>query len=347
MTDLSKQADTLGYSAKVPNDPEKTFLHNQRIGLLKFKDKSFDKDFIYWLLRAEHYQKFVAGSATGATVKHSSPSRIRAFKFKAPTSNVLRKKIAKTLSNYDDLIENNLKRIKLLEESARLTYEEWFVRFRIDGKKLEIDAESGLPFGWEKRKLVSLCVNFTDGTHDSPNQVDGIDSYYLITGKHLASNQIDFSTAYKISESDFLKISKRSGLRRNDILFSNIGTLGHVAMVGKFIEFSCKNVFIFRPLKDVNCYLFEFLKYEQNKNNFIAQSSGSTQKFISLQFMRSFETALAPVTILHEFNKVVSGMYAQIDNLQDQNQLLKEARDILLPRLMTGMIDTDDMDIAV
>jgi len=332
----------VGGTGDVKISPEQSWITNLSI-VLEVDHKKADKYFLMNLLsQSSLKERFDSGSAQ-SQITIDSLSNLKISLPPLPTQ----QKIAKILSNYDDLIENNLKRIKLLEESARLTYEEWFLRFRIDGKKLDIDPETSLPFGWEKRKLVSLCENFTDGTHDSPKQTDETDSYYLITGKHLADNKIDFSTAYKISESDFLNISKRSGLRKNDILFSNIGTLGYVAMVGKFIEFSCKNVFIFRPLKDVNCYLFEFLKYEQNKNNFIAQSSGAAQKFISLQFMRSFETAVAPITTLHEFNKIVSDTYLQIDNLQYQNQLLKEARDILLPRLMTGMIDTDDIGIAV
>jgi len=347
MTDLSKQADTLGFSAKVPNDNTKVFLHNQRIGLLQFKDDTFSHEFLYWLMRAEHYQKFVAGSSTGATVKHTSPTKIRAFKFKAPSNDIVRKKIAKILSNYDDLIENNLKRIKLLEESARLTYEEWFLRFRIDGEKLEVDSETGLPLGWEKKKFISLCKNFTDGTHDSPKAIEADNSYYLITGKHLANNEINFSTAYKISEDDHLKIMKRSGLQNRDILFSNIGTLGQVAMVNEFIDFSCKNVFIFRALENTECFLFEFLKYEPNKENFIAQSSGSTQKFISLQYMRQFKTVIAPNDFLYKFNENIKPIYNELDNLRKQNQLLKEARDILLPRLMTGMIDVEDMEITL
>ena len=71
---------------------------------------------------------------------------------------ITQQKIAKILSNYDDLIENNLKRIKLLEESARLTFEEWFLRYRIKDKKLNIDQTSGLPFNWKKIKGRKCCI---------------------------------------------------------------------------------------------------------------------------------------------------------------------------------------------
>ena len=71
MTDLSKMADTLGFSAKIPRDSSKKYLHNQRIGLVELINNTFDLDFIYWLLRTESYQRYIAGSAIGATVKHT------------------------------------------------------------------------------------------------------------------------------------------------------------------------------------------------------------------------------------------------------------------------------------
>jgi type I restriction enzyme S subunit len=76
MTDLSKIGDTLGYSAKVPTD-NKNYLHNQRIGLLIYKNNDFDKEYIYWLLRTKHYQKSIVNSSTGSTVRHTSPKRIQ------------------------------------------------------------------------------------------------------------------------------------------------------------------------------------------------------------------------------------------------------------------------------
>lgn len=160
MTDLSKQADTLGYSAKIPKYKSRIYLHNQRIGLVRLTDESYDINYIYWLMRTADYQRFIAGSATGATVKHTSPSKIGAYKFKAPKNKHIQRRIASILSAYDDLIENNLKRIKLLEELAQRTYEEWFVKFRINGEQLPVDEKTGLPVGWERLSLENCINNF-------------------------------------------------------------------------------------------------------------------------------------------------------------------------------------------
>lgn len=76
MTDLSKETDTLGYSALVPDNPERIYLHNQRIGLVQFTNSSLPKDYVYWFLRSFDYHMRIVGSASGSTVKHTSPGRI-------------------------------------------------------------------------------------------------------------------------------------------------------------------------------------------------------------------------------------------------------------------------------
>jgi type I restriction enzyme S subunit len=84
MTDLSKEGDTLGYSAKIPPHNDIKYLHNQRLGLLQLKEDKVDLNFIYWVLRTNTYQQFIVSSATGTTVRHTSPTRIGDYLFKAP-----------------------------------------------------------------------------------------------------------------------------------------------------------------------------------------------------------------------------------------------------------------------
>lgn len=352
MTDLSKQADTLGFSARVPNDNTKVFLHNQRIGLLQFKNSTFSSEFLYWLMRAEHYQKFVAGSATGATVKHTSPTKIRAFKFHAPSDNIVRKKIAKILSNYDDLIENNLKRIKLIEESARLTYEEWFIRFKIDGKKLEIDSETGLPFGWSNKKLANICeVSSSKRIFLSDYVENGVPFF---RGKEITikSQNKAIANEYFISEEKFNEIDNRFGSPKvNDILISAVGTLGSIYLVresdGAFY-FKDGNLLWLKEFKEDNSLLVYYgLKSEKLQLNILGIAIGSSQKALTIQALKLMELTCPDNSVNKRFNDKVRPLVTQIEILIHQNQLLKEARDILLPRLMTGMIDVEDMEISL
>src|SRR5437764_6513160 len=146
MTDLSKGGDTLGYPAKIPPHKEIRFLHNQRLGLVKFKSDEIDRDFLYWLLRTELYQHYIVGSATGSTVKHTSPSRICKYEFLAPQDIKSQRRIAAILSALDEKIELNLQMNTTLEAIAQAIFKRWFVDYHYpDFNGEHID---GLPKGW-------------------------------------------------------------------------------------------------------------------------------------------------------------------------------------------------------
>jgi type I restriction enzyme S subunit len=89
MTDLSVDADTLGYSALIPNDAKKRFLHNQRIGLVQERKKGIDFGYLYYLMRTRPYQKYVVSTASGSTVKHTSPDRIAGYEYEFPSRHAL------------------------------------------------------------------------------------------------------------------------------------------------------------------------------------------------------------------------------------------------------------------
>lgn len=304
--------------------------------------KKIASTFLYYQLSQSEFFDFMMAGANGVKMPRGNRNLIPKYKFQLP-SLPIQKKIAGILSAYDDLIENNLKRIKLLEEMAQITYEEWFVRLRFPGhESTPINPETGLPEGWRKRKMSDFCSKVTDGTHDSPKQSER--GYRLITGKHIINGFIDFDTAYLISEQDHHKIKKRSGLSKGDILFSNIGTLGSAALVSEDFEFSCKNVIIFKHKEKQTNFLFTYLTNKNTQNKFFGQSSGVAQKFFSLKFIREFEDDFPPDSIVEHFDRFASEIYKLKYQFNYQNQRLRKARDILLPRLMTGMIDVESYD---
>ena len=103
MTDLSKTADTLGYSARIPTETGKIYLHNQRIGKVLPKSPEAEPDFIYWVMRHCDYRDWIVNTATGSTVRHTSPSRILEYSFMLPTLGE-QKAIAHILGTLDDKI---------------------------------------------------------------------------------------------------------------------------------------------------------------------------------------------------------------------------------------------------
>ena len=182
MTDLSKQADTLGYPAIVPTCSEgRRYLHNQRLGKVLIKDKQLlNARYLYYVMCSAEYRHEVLASATGTTVKHTSPERIKQFRFLLPPLSEQRA-IAHILGTLDDKIELNCRMNETLEEMARALFKSWFVDFDPVRAKMEgrdpglpkhladlfpdrlLDSELGpIPEGWEVKALGD-CFNLTMG----------------------------------------------------------------------------------------------------------------------------------------------------------------------------------------
>jgi len=126
MTDLSKETDTLGYSAKIPYSEGIKYLHNQRVGIVQFKNNEADSDFLYWLMRTREYQGYIVGSASGTSIMHTSPTRIEDYQFQIPPLPE-QKAIAEVLSSLDDKIDLLHRQNKTLEQMAETLFRQWFV----------------------------------------------------------------------------------------------------------------------------------------------------------------------------------------------------------------------------
>ena len=137
MTDLSKQSDTLGYPAFVPASSVRRFLHNQRLGKILLKDESvIDPEFLYYVMCTSPYRHEILSSATGTTVKHTSPDRIGKYALILPPLPEQRA-IAHILGTLDDKIELNRRMNETLEGMARALFKSWFVDFEPVRAKME------------------------------------------------------------------------------------------------------------------------------------------------------------------------------------------------------------------
>jgi len=298
-------------------------------------NSTIDNKYLLWTIIL--YRNYIEMLGNGATVKGIRLETFKNIKINLPPLPT-QQKIAKILSNYDDLIENNLKRIKLLEESARLTYEEWFLRFRIDGKKLDIDPATNLPFGWEKISL-SDTGEFLNGYAFKPNdlQEEGLP---VIKIKEMKSGVVEDTPR---NPGD--KINDKYLVLRGDILFSWSASL-------EVIQWQYANGWLNQHLFKVSPNSdfpksFLYLSLRNSLHIFDYLTTGATMKHIKRKELDFVKIPTPSSDVLLKFDNLVNPMLEEILNLSHQNQLLKEARDILLPRLMTNMIDTDDMDIAV
>ena len=296
--------------------------------------KGFDSKFLYYVLSDKNFFNWDTVTSKGTKMPRGTPKAI--MKYFVPNVDLpTQQKIAGILSKYDEAIENNNKRIKLLEQMAQNLYKEWFVRFRFPGWQ-NAEFENGIPKGWKVEKLEDFCF-ITDGTHDTPKQVE--EGVPLVTGKAVIDRAIDFSVPYNISFEDHEKIKRRSGLETGDILFSNIGTVGNCCLVDYDREFSVKNMIILKPQSEVKSqYLFQLLINDTMQNLFKNQTNGSSQQFIGLDFMRKFKILIPSEEVLKLFAKFEIKCTKLIVKLRQQTQNLSRQRDLLLPRLMSGKL---------
>jgi len=315
-------------------------------GLAAIQAKNENENrFLYYILKV-NTELFLSRSS-GAVYDAISGGDLKSSEIFIPNNSQERIKIAKILSNYDDLIENNLKRIKLLEESARLTYEEWFLRFRIDGKKLDIDTATGLPFEWEVRKISDFVDTASGGTPSrrKPEEFYKDGTIPWVKTKELKNFMIIDADEH-ITEQG-LKKSSAKMFPANTVLLAMYGnTIGEVT----FSTFPTSTnqaccAFLVKDKAYLSYFIHQYLL--KNKQKILGYRMGAAQENISQQIIKSIEIEIPSESLLQLFGKRLSEKYNLIKSLHTQNQLLKEARDILLPRLMTGMIDTDNMEIAV
>lgn len=294
-----------------------------------------DDKFLYYVLSDNNFFNYDSVTSKGTKMPRGTPRAIMKY-FVPDIDNIKQKKIADILSAYDNLIENNNKRIKLLEQIAENLYKEWFVRFRFPGHG-NARFENSLPERWQIKRLNDFCY-VTDGTHDTPKPVElGVP---LVTGKCISFGFIDFNVAYNISETDHNKIKKRSGLKSGDILFSNIGTVGNCCIVDYDREFSVKNVIIFKPkLMRDTAYLYYWMTSTTMQEIFASQTNGASQQFVGLTFMRRYKILVPNDDILEAFADKILPIIEQKRLLHQKNLNLIAQRDLLLPRLMSGKLE--------
>ncbi len=316
MTDLSKTIDTLGYSALIPHSDKRMYLHNQRIGLVSFKNETCDRGYIYWLMRTHRYQREIANTSTGSTVHHTSPTKICAYEFEAPPLKV-QHHIATILSRYDSLIENYQKQIKLLEEAAQRLYKEWFVDFHFPGYE-NTKIVDGVPEGWEKKKVGDVAefkrgktITKKDAVEGSiPVVAGGLEPAYYCNKSNTAERVITVSGSGANAGFTRMYFEK---LWASDCSFVDLSTT-------PFLHF-------------VYCYL------KDNKTKIDNMQKGAAQPHVYAKDINALEICMPEESILKSFEEKASKYFDTISSLQSQIRLLTEARDRLLPKLMNGEME--------
>lgn len=300
-------------------------------GCLKIQVNSavFEPKFLYYLMSSNEVGSWLEGRAVGTTMLNLSAGILTDLVIPAPPL-LVQASIVSTVSAYDDLIDNNRRRIKLLEDSVRLLFDEWFV--------------STGSSSWPTSTLQQLCTDeggiqtgpFGSQLHQSDYSDEGVP---VVMPKDLATMRIDTEAIARIPEHLADELG-RHRMRRGDIVFGRRGEIGRRAFIGRRQEgyFCGTGCLRLRPdpARVHPRYLFEILRAPAVAGDIANRAKGSTMANLSAGALQGVTVPVPPRELQDRFASFADDVSEQTDTLDEQSRKLRTARDLLLPRLMSG-----------
>jgi restriction endonuclease S subunit len=347
----------LGSAAIIPKSD--MYLHNQRLGLITVNEEEVHKVFLYYLLNTSIVRQQIRNSSSGTKVRHTSPERIYRVSVRLPEIET-QKKIAAILSAYDDLIENNKRRIALLENMAEEIYREWFVRFRFPNYK-NVEFEKGMPKGWVVKTFRDITTYYIGGGWgeevESPTFTEGA---YVIRGTDIPplANGNYSNKVYRYHKPSNLQTRK---LQKNDFVFEVSGgstdqLLGRNLMVTEGLL----SLFEDKVMCASFCKLIRFdknqvspffmkyylkLYYECDLVGIYQVQSTGISNYQFESFLNYQTLPIPNRVLLDEFDKLVMPIIKQQELLALSNAQLERTKNSLLPRLISGKLTVENLNI--
>jgi type I restriction enzyme S subunit len=272
---------------------------------------------------------------TGATIKHLPREKLALVEVPVPTYST-QFYIASVLSAYDDLIENNRRRIQLLEQAARLLYKEWFVHLRFPGHE-HTKIINGAPEGWEKKKIADVCETTGGGTPSTrvAEYWDGDITWVVPSDITRNDCLVLLNSERKITEKG-LRESSAKMVPPETILMTSRASVGFFALMDYAV---CTNQgFINIIPHDENMRMYLLFNLLSRVEEIRSNAKGTTYPEISKSRFRDMDIVVPADIIVYEFSDYASSIIKQLRVLKRSILKLTQARDLLLPRLMNGEI---------
>ncbi|WP_374290363.1 restriction endonuclease subunit S [Desulfovibrio desulfuricans] len=310
----------------------------QRVILLRGDKEKINQRYLCFALQSPLVQARLNARATGATVAGIKQSELREVLlpvYQVPTQ----RRIASILSAYDDLIENNTRRIAILEEMARRIYEEWFVRFRFPGHEQVkmVESELGLiPEGWSWGRLRDIAADVRDSIN--PEATDPSTPYVGL--EHIPRRSIGLSDWGFASEVQSTKLRFKSG----DILFGKIRPYFHKVAVAPISGVASSDAIVIRAKKSA---WYSLVLATVSSDAFVAEATqsanGTKMPRANWNVLLDYKVPIPSATVLNKFNDFMSGVVGFIGTTTMKNRNLRATRDLLLPKLISGELDVSSL----
>ena len=312
----------------------------QRTVLIRPNANLVNPAFLTYHLLAPEQQYKLLSTANGATVAHVNMPTIRNLKLSLPPL-ATQHRIATILSRYDSLIENYQKQIKLLEEAAQRLYKEWFIDLHVPGHE-NTNIVDGVPEGWEKKKLCEL-FSFVRGKSYTSKELSD-EGTIMVNLKNIQS----FGGYKSDVEKHFIGTFKEEQtLMKGDLIMGVTDMtqerrlVGSVALIPDFKETATFSMDLIKLIsfKLPNIYLYCAMRYGDVSRQIAPLANGVNVLHLKPEAISNIEMVVASDSIIEKFVSYTSKTIENILSLQSQLRLLTEARDRLLPKLMSGEIE--------
>ena len=325
---VARTGATVGY-AKLIREPVDAVFASYLVRFRVDPTKA-DPGFVGRLVESQVYKSFVQSRIGGAAQPNASAPVLGDFEFRLPLRHA-QTRIADILAAYDDLIENNRRRITLLEDAARQLYCEWFVRLRFPGHE-RTRIINGVPKGWERKTLGDLCTDVRETT--SPDQMEPNTPYIGL--EHMPRRSIALSEWGRSEQ----VTSTKHRFRKGEILFGKIRPYFHKVGVAFVDGVASSDAIVIRPAAED---LSSLVLMTVSSDPFVAAASqsmreGSKMPRADWKLMKQYSVPVPADALLGTFNGTIKLIVGQLGALAFQNRQLRAVRDLLLPRLMSGEI---------
>lgn len=311
------------------------FVFQRHIAILR-PNETIDSRFLYYTMKSRDFYMMADAAAIGAAQRTVSLTSLRNMEISVPPLET-QHRIASILSAYDDLIENNQKQIKLLEEAAQRLYKEWFVDLRFPGYE-DIQIVDGVPEGWKIEKIGNFVSTTSGGTPSRTHKE------YYESGTNLWVKTQELKDSYIIDTDEkitdeAIKKSSAKIIPNGSLLLAMYGaTIGKLGIAN--CDLTCNQaccVFLFEndiwKREYLYCWLIE------NRILLVSQGKGAAQPNLSQALIKSIDIIIPNEILIKRFSKITSVLFQKKCNLEIQIKSLYEARDRLLPKLMNGELE--------
>jgi type I restriction enzyme S subunit len=314
----------------------------QRLMQYRTDQEKLDNYFLLYALQESYMQGQLKAAGSGSTVEHIRVGDAENLKIRIPDIQTQRK-WSSMLRAYDNLIENNNRRIAILEEMVQSLYREWFVKFRFPGHENVkfIDSPLGrIPEGWDVVALEDICERITDGAHKSPKSVD--DGVPMASVKDMHDFGFNLSKCRHISEDDYLELVRQdSVVRGGDVLIAKDGSyLKHTFVVEKDMKVALlSSIAMLRPNERVKAHWLSYcLRSDGVKDRMKQCVSGVAIPRIILKDFRKFKVTLPHNDIQESWNGHIKEVVNMCWMLIRKNNNLRKQKDMVLPKLISGTV---------